>query len=264
VNCIPGKAVAITRVIDVGDVILRPSTTTEFPVVRVFRQGRQVEELTLMILVVILVMAWVAILGPGWWRHRSERGVDSISHFHRQLRVLQLTGASPLVDPACRLQSASEYTSARLARYPDVAQVPVLTVVGADQIPTPALAFLGEAGEELPSPPVVAAPRSVDPYARQLARKRRRDTLMTLACIFAGTLLIGCIPAARVAWVVTAVTAVVLVAYVALLVHMCSLATEREQKLHYLEPRAHGGADAELGEWSAEEAYDSRDRAAAR
>ena len=57
-----------------------------------------------MILVIIMVVAWMVILGPSILRRRSrEGGVNSISHFHRQLRVLEQSAPEPIVAPAYRL-----------------------------------------------------------------------------------------------------------------------------------------------------------------
>ena len=210
-----------------------------------------------MILVVILVVAWLVILGPSVLRRRSAHGdgVSSISHFHRQLRVLEHSGTQPIVLPAYRLHSVDGSPAASGSRYPDVASVPVLSVVGADQLPRPALAFLGDdpAPDRSRSGEVGARPadhsgaatdrrdpleafRPLDPEARRLARRRRRDTLMVLVLVTGLTLLIGCIPEVRMAWIVTAISSVALAAYVSMLIHMRSMADERERKLHYLRP----------------------------
>jgi hypothetical protein len=70
-----------------------------------------------------------------------------------------------------------------------------------------------------------------------------------LVLVFSLSLLIGSIPGAEAAWVVTAITAVALVAYVAMLIHMQATVAEGERKLHYLRPDAmqaatHDGYDA--------------------
>lgn len=211
-----------------------------------------------MILVVILVVAWLAILGPGLMRRRAGHGdgVGSISHFHRQLRVLEHSGAEPIVLPAYRLHSVDGGPTAPGSRYPDVASVPVLTVVGADRLPRPALAFLGDdPAPTVPAPTRESVPtdrhpgagaastyRLPDPEQRSLARRRRRDTLMVLLLATVLTFLIGLIPGAGVAWMVTAVSGVALVAYVGMLVHLRSMAQERERKLHPLRPAASVGS----------------------
>ncbi len=218
-----------------------------------------------MILVVILVVAWLVILGPSLLRRRAGDGVSSISHFHRQLRVLEHSGGQPIVLPAYRLQSVDGGRSPSGSRYPDVASVPVLSVVGADRLPRPALAFLGDdpAASRTTAGPPAAAPtpdrppatpvepvrvrrdpveayRPLDPELRGLARRRRRDTLTVLVLVTGLSFLIGCIPGAQMAWVVTLIAGLALSAYVAMLVHMRSMADERERKLHYLRPDAGG------------------------
>jgi hypothetical protein len=221
------------------------------------------------ILVIIIAVAWIAILGPRLLsrRSRSVGEIGSISHFHRQLRVLEHSGPQPIVTPAYRLRSFDgSGQPQRTISYPGAGDAPVLSVVGAKELPRPALAFLGDTPEE----PLAAAPasyydavygdpgyrsggaRSVeamgtpvrssgDPVARHHIRRRRRDTLGVLALLFVGTLMIGFVPGAAVAWCVSAAAGVVLVGYVALLVHLRRLAEERERKLHYLRPEGPGG-----------------------
>ncbi|HWD52975.1 MAG TPA: hypothetical protein VG412_11280 [Acidimicrobiales bacterium] len=117
-------------------------------------------------------------------------------------------------------------------------------MVGAKELPRPALAFLGDAipapepepSYRQPYPERSTATRLASPDARVLARRRRRDTLSVLALVFTITLAIGSIPGARPAWVITVIAGVALGAYVAMLVHMQSVVAESERKLHYLRP----------------------------
>jgi hypothetical protein len=216
------------------------------------------------ILVVIMVVAWGIILGPSLLRRRARSGdgVSSISHFHRQLRVLEHSAPDPIVAPAYRLRAVPGSAGVRSAADgPEAA--PVLTVVGANDLPKPALAFLGEdpepvassmpSGPENPAPPRGAGPGrggprtvSADPrrpeasLSRRRACRRRRDTLGVLGVAVVLSALIGLVPGARLVWAVTAVAGVALVAYVALLVHLRRVAEEREQKLAYLRPAAPG------------------------
>jgi len=220
------------------------------------------------IIVIIIVMAWIAVLGPSLLtrRSRSVGEIGSISHFHRQLRVLEHSAPQPIVAPAYRLRSVDGSDDPqRTISYPGAGDAPVLAVVGAKQLPRPALAFLGDEPEEPPldgpeagydtgyadsryrSPggraiePMGAPVRSGDVIMRHHLRRRRRDTLGVLAMVFVGTLMIGFVPGASVAWCVSAAAGVVLVGYVALLVHLRRLAEERERKLHYLRPEGPGG-----------------------
>jgi len=251
-----------------------------------------------MVLVIIVAVAWMVILGPSLMRRRSRTvgEIGSISHFHQQLRVLEHSAPPAIVAPAYRLRTVDGTDDPRWG--PDTSgttRAPVLTVVGADQLPRPALAFLGEPAEAGQLPRPVGAPadrtggdlqpdarrrfddldhfdhldhlddldhfdhlgevemddprpestRTVDPLARQLIRRRRRDTLAVLACVFVGTMLVGFIPGAGAVWVVTALSGVALAAYVALLVRLRRLAEEREHKLHYLRPGDDRSIDAD-------------------
>ncbi len=216
-----------------------------------------------MVLVIVIAVAWMVILGPGLVKRRTHSvdGISSISHFHHQLRVLEHSSPPPIVPPAYRLRGLDSSGELRSGHSSEVAPLPVLTVVGANQLPRPALAFLGAEPDEPTTPgratdgqapgsgpsggyrpqvPVtrvtgIAAPVG-DSHARRLARRRRRDTLGILAMAFIGTGMIGFVPGASMAWVVTAVSGVALAAYLALLVHLRQMADQRERKLHYLRP----------------------------
>jgi hypothetical protein len=78
--------------------------------------------------------------------------------------------------------------------------------------------------------------RTSDTVQRHLVRRRRRDTLVVLFGLLLVTTLIGFIPGASTAWVVTALSGIALAAYVAFLIHLRRMVEEREQKLHYLNP----------------------------
>jgi hypothetical protein len=222
------------------------------------------------VLVIIIVAAWIVILAPKFLNRRSRTvgEIGSISHFHHQLAVLEHSAPQPIVAPAYRLRAVgSNVDSDGGSTYPEVAAVPVLSVVGAKELPRPALAFLGEAPElegvaARPSAPVaahaahagpdhrghdlgpsVSPGRVYDSLTRQKIRRRRRDALGVIAMVFLGTMMIGFVPGAAVVWVLTALSGVVMAAYVALLVNLRRRAEERERKLHYLRPDGSGAAD---------------------
>lgn len=235
-----------------------------------------------MVLVIIILVAWAVILGPGLLKRRARSGGDqSISHFHRQLRILEHSAPEPIVAPAYRLRSVDGNGSPTGITYPDSGTPPKLTVVGAKELPRPALAFLGEpapgadavpapdpvvtgihgaaafgadrdlgpddayaaAGgppavrdEWAPGPPVdLDGPYRGDGFARQQARRRRRDTLAVLGATFAAALLLAVVTGATAVWALCALDGVALAAYVSLLVHLRRMADERERKLHYLD-----------------------------
>ncbi len=99
-----------------------------------------------MILVIIIVAAWIVILAPSLMKRRSQSvgEIGSISHFHRQLRVLEHSGPQPIVTPAYRLRSVDGGGVTTQVPGGPEAPAPVLSVVGASQLPRPALAFLGD------------------------------------------------------------------------------------------------------------------------
>jgi len=218
------------------------------------------------VLAIIILLAWVVILGPSLMKRRSRLsdGVHSISHFHQQLKVLEHSAPEPIVAPAYRLRSV-DGAGGPAIHYPGAESPPVLTVVGAKQLPRAALAFLGESEPEperavaAPRPPAggvrvddvedlsdwmprqdraqyAGPPRTPDPYARQVTR-RRRDTLAVLCALFLVSLAIGFLPGATSAWIVTALAGTAMAVYVTLLVRLRQQAEERERKLRYLSPR---------------------------
>jgi hypothetical protein len=241
------------------------------------KEGR-FEEKVPVILVIIMVVAWVIILGPSLLRRRARGGgVNSISHFHRQLRVLEHSAPEPIVAPAYRLRAVAGSAGVgdrSAADGPEAA--PVLTVVGANDLPRPALAFLGEdpgpaapsmAGRPgYPAPPRgAAAPSRPGPRAggargsrrpeasisRRRACRRRRDTLGVLSLTVVLSALIGLVAGVHLVWAVTALAGVALVGYVALLVHLRREAEEREHTLAYLRPASGANLPPDLAEPSA-------------
>jgi len=112
-----------------------------------------------MVLVIIILVAWAVILGPGFLKRRARSGGDqSISHFHRQLRILEHSAPEPIVAPAYRLRAVDGSAAPTGITYPDSRTPPKLTVVGAKELPRPALAFLGD---PVPDADAVASPGPV-------------------------------------------------------------------------------------------------------
>ncbi|HLH29480.1 MAG TPA: hypothetical protein VKW77_11210, partial [Acidimicrobiales bacterium] len=112
-----------------------------------------------MALVIVIALAWLVVLVPGYLRRRSANDeTDSISHFHHQLRVLEHSAPAPIVAPAYRLRDGQGDPVATVGwRSSDP---PTITVAGARDLPRPALAFLSddsydavEAGPRPPSSP---------------------------------------------------------------------------------------------------------------
>lgn len=126
-----------------------------------------------MVLVIIILVAWAVILGPSLLKRRARSGGDqSITHFHHQLRILESSAPEPIVAPAYRLRAMDDRGMPTTITYPDRAAPPKLTVVGAKELPRPALAFLGE--------PVTEAVTGVEstpaPVVRDRTAIRRKAT----------------------------------------------------------------------------------------
>jgi hypothetical protein len=223
------------------------------------------------ILLALVAVVWIAILGRGMVRRRTVGGdgTTSISDFHQQLRVLEHSSPSPIVAPAYRLRAiGGREISAEEAEGTEQVARPVLTVVGAKDLPRPALAFLGQGTGDEPDPAEPAGHRHAlgapspgrqvvdasalpddpssrprarlgvgapDPVARRAALRRRRDILAVLTGVFFVTMLLGLIPGASMLWTLTALSGLALTAYVVLLVQIRRRADERERKLRYLD-----------------------------
>ncbi len=161
------------------------------------------------LLLLVLAGLWIGV--GAWWvsGRQSDRPVDSISSFRRQLGTLERRAPS-LVAPANRMRAPGP-------RYNGPQVV---------------------ADRPGPARPVVAA-RSHSPsaYRRQATQKRRRDIFFGLILAAVLTLLGGLVPTLRLLWAVCAADLALLGAYCALLVRMRGIAAEREMKVHYL-PRA--------------------------
>jgi len=211
------------------------------------------------VVVIIIVAAWIVILGPSLLKRRARSGGDqSITHFHDQLRVLEQRAPEAIVAPAYRLRAVDGSGAPTTIHFPDSGRAPALTVVGAKELPRPALAFLGEP-DVMAQPPtqeparspdrdlaplgngsseVVPAPGSRVPavLSPAQARRRRQDTLTILGAVFIVTLLAGLLTGSSLVWAVVGLDGMALAAYLGILVHLRRLASEREMKLHYLDP----------------------------
>jgi len=177
--------------------------------------------LTIVVVLLILVVVWAAVLGPSLLRRRVERrSGDSIGEFHQHLRVLRRTGPV-LVPPAFRLTTAlPEDASADRAR--QAAGGRNLILIRPDAVAPP------------PKRRALSSAQRPDPYFRPEACKRRRDVLATLACVIAGSGVLGAIPVLRPLLGLTAFAFVIAALYVVMLVRFGSRATERAAKLRYL------------------------------
>ena len=220
------------------------------------------------VLVIIILAAWIVVLGPSVIKRRARSGGNqSITHFHYQLRVLEHSAPEPLIAPAYRLRAVDGGGSPTGITYPDRGEPPVLTVVGAKELPRPALAFLGDPAPEPagqldvgPDRDLPPAARAADPATPDHRRPERYGTASTpgrprprgapggrgraapgppsparhplvLVGVLAVTLLLGLVTGSTALWAVCMLDAVALAAYVAVLVQLRRRAEERESKL---------------------------------
>lgn len=159
------------------------------------------------LLLLVLVGAWVAL--GAWWLsgRQTERPVDSIGSFRRQLGTLERRSPS-LVPPANRMRPARPRP-----------------MVATGQSHRPGSGF------------AIAAARGDISYAssqRVVARHRRRDVFFGLVLTASLTFLGGFVPTLRLLWVACAVDLILLATFCSLLVRMRNLAAEREMKIRYL------------------------------
>ena len=225
-----------------------------------------------MILVIIIAVAWIVILTPSLMKRRSQAvgEIGSISHFHQQLRVLEHSGPQPIVTPAYRLRSVdgsgvSQAQRLRISRgggtsrpvgggrtpaAPARARLPgrgARRRPGRRGDPRPVRTFddVGQPGR-WPSPVLSTAAMSMPSPSRRpptpgsSSASAAVTPSAVMAAVFSGTLLIGFVPGASAAWILTALSGVALAAYVTVLVQLRRTAEERERKLHYLRPEGLG------------------------
>jgi hypothetical protein len=189
--------------------------------------------------VLILVVLWIVVLAPLYFRRWTDRGpVGSIDTFHRSLHLL---GRGPkLVAPAYRLETAEpQHLTTGLPVISSSPRRPNLVllkpvdqaVIGEDIVddgagghymrvmPTPSPS---PAPAERPATVGVAGP-TPEEYRRQLGRRRRRDTVAVLMVLTVLTGLIGLAPGFHALWVVTVLGLVALGAYAGLCVYAQSL-----------------------------------------
>jgi hypothetical protein len=196
---------------------------------------------TILILLVLVVLLWVAVLAPSAWRRFSERqGVGSIDHFHHQLQLLEHAGPKT-VAPAYRLHTALPHGGP--------AEIPP---AGSDTS-RPKLVLLRPAGDVdaadvedddgtryervgvLDRPEPACAPEigaDLSAFRREQARHRCTVLLRCLCGVAVSTGLIGIFPKAHVAWVFTGLSGLAALALVGLMAYARELEAERERRGH--------------------------------
>jgi len=195
---------------------------------------------TVVILLVLVVLLWVAVLAPSAWRRFGERqGVGSIDHFHHQLQLLEHAGPKT-VSPAYRLHTAMPGTpSTELPT--DVAldsSRPKLVLLR----PTDDAAAADVDGDDgshyervgvLDRPEPVCLPEvtvELPAFRREQARRRCTMLLRCLVGVAISTALIGVFPGMQLAWVVTGLSGLAALGLVGLMAYAKELEAEQTRR----------------------------------
>lgn len=216
-------------------------------------------------ILVFLVVVWAAFLLPSVLRRYSRKAsIGSVDTFHHALEVLDHT------EPERRrhVERALGETPRSLLPpvvppdpRPAAAPYPRLVVLRADGTPLPMpepaapATATGNVGavDDRPSPGEGGPARAglaADRARSRIARKRRRDALLTLVAVTLGTGVLGLFGPLEFLWVVTFLGGLATVAFVALAVRAQMIEEERRQKLRYLssapaDPRVFAGTPAD-------------------
>jgi hypothetical protein len=195
---------------------------------------------TILILLVLVVLLWVAVLAPSAWRRFTERqGVGSIDHFHHQLQLLEHAGPKT-VAPAYRLHTAMPGAPS--------SETPVATPVDSSRPklvllrPTDDAAAADVDGDDgshyervgvLDRPEPACLPEvGVDllAFRRDQARRRCTTLLRCLGGVAISTALIGVFPSMHLAWVFTGLSGVAALGLVGLIAYAKELEAEQSRR----------------------------------
>jgi hypothetical protein len=205
------------------------------PSAKVGRRG-----VTIVILLVLVVLLWVAVLAPSAWRRFGERqGVGSIDHFHHQLQLLENAGPKT-VAPAYRLHTAmpgggSSEASAdlpldssrpKLVLLRPTEDASAADVDGDDGAHYERVGVL-DRPEPLCLPEVGVASSS---FRRDQARRRCTMLLRCLGGVAISTALIGVFPGMHLAWVFTGITGLAALGLVGLMAYARELEAEKARR----------------------------------
>jgi hypothetical protein len=193
---------------------------------------------TIVILLVLVGLLWVAVLAPSAWRRFGERqGVGSIDHFHHQLQLLEHAGPKT-VAPAYRLHTAvpgrpgtEDPAAADSSRPKLVLLRPTDDAEAADVDDGDGAHYERVGVLDPPEPaclPEVSADLSV--YRREQARRRCTTLLRCLAGVAVSTGLIGLFPGMHLAWIFTALTGLAALALVGLIAYAKELEAEQQRR----------------------------------
>ncbi|HEX3333164.1 MAG TPA: hypothetical protein VHS57_02425 [Acidimicrobiales bacterium] len=204
--------------------------------------------MTIVILLVLVALLWVAVLAPSAWRKFSERqGVGSIDHFHHQLQLLEHAGPKT-VAPAYRLHTALPAPAGSAVEAPSPAPDssrpklvllrPTDDATAADVEDNEGLRYERVGVLDRPEPvcaPEVGADLRV--LRRDEARRRFTMLLRCLVGVALSTGIIGLFPGMHLAWIFTALTGLGALALVGLMAYAREV--EVQQREHRRARRGH-------------------------
>ena len=211
--------------------------------------------MTILILLVLVVLLWVAVLAPSAWRRYGERqGVGSIDHFHHQLQLLE-HAAPKTVAPAYRLHTAVPAGSATAVPAPAVdSSRPKLVLLrptddaAAADVDDSDGCHYERIGVLDPPEPVCLPEVGVDlrEFRREEARHRCTMLLRCLGGVAISTALIGLFPGMHLAWVFTGLFGLAALGLLGLIAYAKELEAEQARRRTRLEAGRgpHGGVGA--------------------
>jgi hypothetical protein len=193
---------------------------------------------TIVILLVLVGLLWVAVLAPSAWRRFNERqGVGSIDHFHHQLQLLEHAGPKT-VEPAYRLHTAVPGRSGPETPAAVDSSRPKLVLLRPTEDAETADVADADGGHyervgvlDPPEPvclPEVSADLSV--FRRSQARRRCTTLLRCLWGVTVSTGLIGLFPRMHLAWIFTALSGLAALALVGLIAYARELEAEQQRR----------------------------------
>jgi len=212
---------------------------------------------TILILLVLVVLLWVAVLAPSAWRRYGERqGVGSIDHFHHQLQLLE-HAAPKTVAPAYRLHTAVPAGSATDVSAPVVdSSRPKLVLLrptddaaAADVDDSDGCHYERIGVLDPPEPvclPEVGVGVDLREFRREQARHRCTMLLRCLGGVAISTALIGLFPGMHLAWVFTGLFGLAALGLLGLIAYAKELEAEQARRRTRLEAGRgpHGGVGA--------------------
>jgi len=224
---------------------------------------------TIVILLVLVVLLWVAVLAPSAWRRFGERqGVGSIDHFHHQLQLLEHAGPKT-VAPAYRLHTAlpgrqSDETFADLSvdssRPKLVLLRPTEDAAAADVDGGDGAHYERVGVLDRPEPACLPHVSVALPSMRREQARRRCTTLLRcLGGVAISTALIGVFPGMHLAWVFTGLTGVAALGLVGLMAYAKELEAEqarrrsRREAVEMAQQPSYPGSAGYPGAWDEDE-----------